>query len=77
MLEYGYKLVAKWMHPLFHLLHSTINHALALVEALCYVSKRPGKPIGHAVPVPISSGKPNSLRWMALNITLGRKVNHT
>lgn len=74
---FGCKLVAKWMYPLFFLLHGTINYGGASVEALCDVLKRLGKPIGHAVPVPISSPMPRSLRWMALNITLGRKVNHT
>lgn len=65
------------MYPLLCLLHSTINHGCAWVEALCDVLRRPGKPIGHAVPVPISSAMPRSRRWKALNITLGPTVNHT
>lgn len=73
----GCKLVLNWMYPLVFLSHTTINHSWDLVEALCDVLKRPGKPIGHAVPAPISSRMPPSLRWTALNITLGCKVNHT
>lgn len=48
-----------------------------MVEALCDVQRGPGKSSGHAMPVPISSAMPCGLRWMALNITVGRKVNHT
>lgn len=57
----------------FAVLHSEVNY----VEHWLRPCMMGWRPVGHTVPAPISSKMPPSFRWMALNVTLCWRVNHT